>query len=146
MSEGDACPLPTQPSESEEAVIRRMLMGKRIAVVGLSDDPGRPSYGVSKYLQGRGYTILPVNPNCTEVLGERCYASLFEVPGPIDVVDVFRRPLACADVVREAIKVGAKGVWLQSGIRNEEAARLAREAGIDFIQDRCLMVEHMRHR
>ncbi len=124
--------------------IRRMLAGRRIAVVGLSDDPSRPSYGVSGHMLRAGYTILPVNPNCATALAQTCYATLAEVPGPIDVVNVFRRPLACAQVVRDAIAAGAKGVWLQSGIVNAEARQLAADAGLDFVQDRCIMVEQMR--
>ncbi len=122
--------------------IPALLAGRRVAVVGLSDDPSRPSYGVSRYMQGRGYTILPVNPNAATALGQPCYPDLASVPRPIDVVNVFRRPAACADVVRAAIAVGARGVWLQSGIRNDEARRLAAAAGLPFVQDRCIMVEH----
>jgi len=133
-------------AQDEVAAIRRMLAGRRLAVVGLSDEPARPSYGVSAHMQRAGYTILPVNPNCRLALGQPCYATLAEVPGPIDVVNVFRRPLACAQVVRDAIAVGAKGVWLQTGIVNDEAKRLAAEAGIDFVQDRCIMVEQLRQR
>jgi len=142
----DACPLPTQPPDDEAAVIRRMLAGKRIAVVGLSDDPHRPSHDVARYLQSVGKEVIPVNPNHQRVLGLKCYASLEAVPGPIDVVDVFRRPEFCAEVVRSAVAAGAKGVWLQTGIVNEEAERVAAEAGIDFVQDRCIKVEHMFHR
>ena len=131
-------------ANADDAAIDRMLAGRRIAVVGLSDEPARPSYGVSAHMQRAGYTILPVNPNCRLALGQTCYPTLAEVPGPIDVVNVFRRPLACAQVVRDAIAVGAKGVWLQTGILNDEAKRLAAEAGIDFVQDRCIMVEHAR--
>jgi predicted CoA-binding protein len=87
--------------------------------------------------------ILPVNPNHKTVMGLTCYPSLAAVPGPIDVVDVFRRPEFCADVTRDAVEVGAKGVWLQSGIRSAEAREIARKAGIDFVQNRCLKVEHM---
>ena len=139
----DACPLPTQPSDDEASVIRRMLAGKRIAVVGLSDDPNRPSHDVATYLQSAGKEIIPVNPNHRTVLGLKCYPSLEAVPGKIDVVDVFRRPEFCAEVVRSAIDVGAGGVWLQTGITSREAERLAAEAGIDFVQDRCLKVELM---
>jgi len=131
----------------DDAAIGRMLAGRRIAVVGLSDDPARPSFGVSAHMQRAGYTILPVNPNGRMVLGQPCHPTLAAAAaavGPIDVVNVFRRPLACAQVVRDAIAVGAKGVWLQSGIVNDEAERLAAEAGIDFVQDRCIMVEQMR--
>ena len=142
MSE-DACPLPTRPSDDEASVIRRMLAAKRIAVVGLSDDPTRPSHDVARYLQSAGKEIIPVNPNHAKVMGLKCYPSLAAVPGPVEVVDVFRRPEHCADVVRSAVAVGAKGVWLQSGIVSAEAARIAREAGIDFVQDRCMKVDHM---
>src|SRR2546421_8477797 len=139
----DACPLPTRPPEDEAAVIRRMLSGSRVAVVGLSDDPYRPSHDVARYLQSVGKEVIPVNPNHQRVLGLKCYASLEAVPGPIDVVDVFRRPEHCADVVRSAVAVGAGGVWLQSGIVSAEAQRIAREARIDFVQDRCMKVDHM---
>ena len=142
----DACPRPTRPPDDEAAVIRRMLSAKRIAVVGLSDDPYRPSHDVAHYLQSVGKEVIPVNPNHQRVLGLKCYPSLEAVPGPIDVVDVFRRPEFCPQVVRSAVAVGAKGVWLQTGIVNEEAERIAAEAGIDFVQDRCFKVEHMFHR
>lgn len=144
--DGDACRLPTPAPADEGAAIDRMLGGRRVAVVGLSNDPYKASHGVAAYLRSAGYEIIPVNPNHDEVLGERCYPSLRSVPGPIDVVDVFRRPEHCADVVRDAIAVGAKGVWLQQGIESAEAERLAREARIDFVQDRCLKVEHMMRR
>ena len=139
----DACPLPTNPSGRQAEIVRRLLAGKRIAIVGLSDDPSRPSYGVASYLLSVGKEIIPINPNHARVMGLNCYPSLEAVPGPIDVVDVFRRPEHCADVVRSAVAVGAKGVWLQSGIVSAEAERVAREAGIDFVQDRCIKVDHM---
>ncbi len=142
----DACPLPTRPSDNEAAVLGRLLAARRVAVVGLSDDPSRPSHDVARYLQSAGIEVLPVNPNYSTVLGLKCYPSLAEVPGQVDVVDVFRRPEFCADVVRDAIAAGAKGVWLQSGIRSEEAKQLAAGAGIDFVQDRCMKVEHMFRR
>jgi predicted CoA-binding protein len=146
MAIGDACPIPTTPGEEEDAIIRRMLAAKRIAVVGLSGDPGRPSYGVSKYMQDQGYEIVGVNPNCETALGVKCYPSLADVPGHVHIVNVFRRPAACGQVARETIAKGAKGLWLQVGVRNSEAEKLAREFGIDFVQDRCIMVEHLRHR
>jgi len=142
MSE-EACPLPSNPAGGEAATVRRLLAGKRIAVVGLSDDPSRASHGVASYLVSVGKEVIPVNPNLTRVMGLKCYPSLEAIPGQIDVVDVFRRPEHCADVVRSALAVGAKGVWLQSGIVNEEAERIARDAGIDFVQDRCMKVDHM---
>jgi uncharacterized protein len=140
----DACPLPGKADETEEAIIKRLLEARRIAVVGLSDDPNKPSHGVARYLREHGKEIIPINPGHSQIMGLKSYGSLEEVPGTIDLVDVFRRAEYCAEVVRSAIKVGAKGVWLQSGIVNEEAKRLAKEAGIDFIQNRCLMVEHRR--
>jgi hypothetical protein len=139
----DACPLPTDPAARDADAVRRMLAGKRIAVVGLSDDPSRASHGVASYLMSVGKEIIPVNPNHAQVMGLKCYASLAEVPGPIDVVDVFRRPEFCADIARAAVAAGAKGVWLQSGIRSPEAQRIAAEAGIGFVQDRCMKVDHM---
>lgn len=142
MSE-EACPLPTDPAPSEADAVRRMLAGRRIAVVGLSDDPSRASHGVASYLASVGKEIIPVNPNYTRVMGRQSYPSLEAVPGPIDVVDVFRRPEFCADVVRSAVAVGARGVWLQSGIVSDEAERLAREGGIDFVQNRCIKIDHM---
>jgi predicted CoA-binding protein len=139
----DACPLPTNPAAREADAVRRMLAGQRIAVVGLSDDPSRASHGVADYLRSVGKEIIPVNPNHQRVMGLRCYASIEDVPGTIDVVDVFRRPEFCADVARAAVAAGAKGIWLQSGIRSPEAQRIAAEAGIDFVQDRCIKVDHM---
>ena len=139
---GEACPMPSRGEGPDAGAIERMLAAGRIAIVGLSDDPYRASHQIATYLLGEGYAIVPVNPTHATVLGMRCYPSLADVPGEIDVVNVFRRSEFCADVTREAIARGAKGVWLQSGIRNDEARRLAAAAGIDFVQDRCIMVEH----
>lgn len=141
MSDSDACPLPTDPSDTEAAAIGRMLAAKCIAVVGLSDDPTRPSYDVARSLRSAGKEIIPVNPNHKTVMGLTCYPSLAAVPGAIDVVNVFRRPEFCADVAREAAAVGAKGLWLQSGITSDEAREIAGKAGMDFVEDRCLKVE-----
>ena len=138
-----ACPLPSrEPGGGDAGAIARMLAGGRIAVVGLSDDPSRPSYQIASYLIRQGYEVIPVNPTHATVMGMTCYASLCDVPGAVDVVNVFRRPAFCADVTRDAIAIGARGVWLQSGIRNDDARDLAAAAGIDFVQDRCIMVEH----
>ena len=128
------------------AAVDRMLKAKRVAVVGMSDDPTRPSHGIGGYLAAHGYEVIPVNPTHEKVLGRKCYARLSDVPGTIDLVNVFRRSEFCADVTRDAIAAGAKGIWLQSGIRNEEARELAEAAKIDFVQDRCIMVEHMQRR
>ena len=117
---------------------------KTIAIVGASPKPDRPSHGVMRYLMRAGYRCIPVRPrDCDEVLGVPCVTSLAEIDEPIDLVDVFRRPEFCAEVVREAVEVGAKGVWLQSGITSDEARAIAREAGIDYVENRCLKVEHM---
>ncbi|HEY2588792.1 MAG TPA: CoA-binding protein [Tepidisphaeraceae bacterium] len=142
--EGESCRLPAGKGDSEAEVIRRLLAANRIAVVGLSDDPSRPSFRIASYLLSAGKQVIPVNPTHTSVLGLTCYPSLEAVPGPIELVDVFRRPEHCAEVVRSVIAVKARGVWLQSGIVNDEARALAAQAGIDFVQDRCIMVEHMR--
>ncbi|MDB5172768.1 MAG: CoA-binding protein [Phycisphaerales bacterium] len=141
----NTCPLPDRSKGPEDAV-QRMLGARRIAVVGLSDDPSRPSHGVASYLRSAGKEIIPVNPNCTTVMGLKSYASLEEVPGEIDVVDVFRRPEYCSEIVRSAIALGVKGVWLQSGITNPESRQLAANAGIDYVENRCMMVEEMRFR
>jgi predicted CoA-binding protein len=127
---------------AEPEDIEAILGMKRIAVVGLSSDPGRPSYGVASYLKRAGYEIIPVNPSEKEVLGEKAYASLADLPEPPEVVDIFRRPEFVGEVVEDAIRVGAKAVWIQSGIINPEAARRAREAGLHVVMDRCIMVEH----
>ncbi|MEO6434651.1 MAG: CoA-binding protein [Tepidisphaeraceae bacterium] len=142
----ESCPLPSDSPGVEAAAVDRMLKAKRVAIVGMSDDPDRPSHDIGGYLIAHGYEVIPVNPNHQEVLGRKWYASLADVPGTIDMVNVFRRPEFCADVAHQAIAAGAKGVWLQAGIRNEQAQRLAIEAGIDFVQDRCIMVEHMQQR
>jgi predicted CoA-binding protein len=143
---GEACPMPSRTPGSEFDAIGHMLKGKRIAIVGMSDDPDRPSHGVGGYLITHGYDVVPVNPNHQEIMHRKCYAKLSDVPGPIDVVNVFRRPQFCAEVTRDAIAAGAKGVWLQAGIQNSEARKMATEAGIEFIEDRCIMVEHMSRR
>jgi uncharacterized protein len=117
---------------------------KVIAVVGLSSDPMRASFGVSQYMQSRGYRIIPVNPNEETVLGERAYASLAEVPERIDLVDVFRRPEHVPQIVDEAIHLKIPALWLQEGVIHEPAAKKARDAGIVVIMDRCILKEHRR--
>jgi Predicted CoA-binding protein len=126
----------------------RMLLGetRTIAVVGLSSKPDRPSFGVAKYLQEHGYRIVPVNPHETEVLGERAYASLLDIPEDlrIDVVDVFRRAEETPPVAHDAVAIGAKVLWLQDGIVNEDAYRLAAHAGLDVIMGVCIKVTKER--
>jgi predicted CoA-binding protein len=116
---------------------------KTIAVVGLSSNPIRPSYGVSRYMQQHGYRIIPVNPNETEVLGEKAYATLREVPGPLELVDIFRRSEDAGAMVDEAVALGAKAVWLQEGVIDEAAAQRALAAGLLVVMDRCILKEHM---
>ena len=117
---------------------------KTIAVVGLSNRRSRPSYGVSEYMQSNGYRIIPVNPNETEVLGEKAYARLEDVPEKIDIVDVFRRPEYVADIVESAIGVGAKGIWMQDEVRDDKAAAQAKQAGLWVVMDDCILREHQR--
>jgi len=115
-----------------------------VAVVGLSPKPDRPSYIVASYLKENGYKIIPVNPVAEEVLGEICYPDLSSIPEPVDVVDIFRRSEKVPPIVEEAIKIGAKAVWMQEGIINEEAASRARQAGLMVVMDRCMLKEHKR--
>jgi predicted CoA-binding protein len=127
-------------------IIKNILEeSKTVAVVGLSPREERDSHRVAKYLQRQGYRIIPVNPNAEEVLGERSYPDLSSVPEPIDIVDVFRRSEVVPDIVEEAIKVGVKTVWMQMGVIHEEAAARAREAGLQVVMDRCMMIEHRRY-
>jgi predicted CoA-binding protein len=117
---------------------------RTIAVVGLSGNPMRVSNGVSAYMQRSGYRIIPVNPQETEVLGERSYARLEDVPDKIDIVNVFRRPEFTPEIVESAIKVGAKTVWMQEGVVNDAAAARAREAGLEVVMDKCILKEHRK--
>lgn len=124
--------------------IRRLLTGARtIAIVGASDRPSRPSYGVMKFLQDRGYRTLPVNPQITgeHVLGEFVWRELAQIGIPIDIVDIFRRPEAALEAVEQAIFVRAKAVWMQIGVVNEEAAKQAEAAGLEVVMDRCPKIE-----
>lgn len=118
---------------------------KKIAVVGLSSDPGRASYGVSRYMQNSGYEITPVNPNEVKVLGAAAYASLDDVPGPMEIVDIFRRPEFVPDVVESAIRRKAKVIWMQQGVIHEAAAQRARAAGLEVVMDLCILQEHMKY-
>jgi predicted CoA-binding protein len=115
---------------------------KTIAVVGLSGSPWRASYGVSEYMQSQGYRIIPVNPKESEVLGEKAYATLEEIPFPVDLVNVFRQSQYVPEIVDSAIRIGAKGVWMQQDVIHEEAAEKARAAGLDVVMDRCIMQDH----
>jgi predicted CoA-binding protein len=116
---------------------------KTIAVVGLSSSPYRASHGVSRYMQANGYRIIPVNPHESEVLGETAYSSLDDVPGPFEIVDIFRRPEHVPDIVEAAIRKGAKVIWMQESVIHEAAADRARQAGLEVVMDRCILKEHM---
>jgi predicted CoA-binding protein len=130
---------------SDEEIRQLLSESKTIAVVGLSAKAWRPSHGVSEYMQSRGYRIIPVNPNLTEALGEKAYARLEDVPGPVDIVNIFRRPEAVEPIVDAAIKMGARMVWMQEGVIHRQAAEKARAAGLGVVMDRCILKEHRRH-
>jgi hypothetical protein len=136
--------LPDGIKAATDPILEILKNYKTIAVVGLSSNPARPSYGVTEYMQSAGYRIIPVNPNETEVLGEKSYARLEDVPGKIEIVDVFRRAEDVPPVVESAIRVGAKVVWMQLGIENADAAERARAAGLIVVEDACVLVEHRR--
>jgi uncharacterized protein len=126
------------------AIPELLRKSKTIAVVGLSSKKFRPSYGVAEYMQAHGYRVIPVNPNESEVLGEKSYSSLEEVPEHIDVVDIFRRSEFVGPLVDSAIRIGANAVWMQEGVVHEDGAQKAREAGLAVVMDRCILKEHMR--
>jgi len=117
---------------------------RTIAVVGLSSKRFRPSFGVAEYMQSSGYRIIPVNPFETEVLGEKTYPELDRVPGTVDIVDIFRRSEFVPEIVEAAIRIGARGIWMQEGVVHEEAAAKARAAGLEVVMDRCILKEHRR--
>ncbi|GAW67180.1 coA-binding protein [Geoanaerobacter pelophilus] len=117
---------------------------RTVAVVGLSPDAGKPSHEVAHYLKKAGYRIIPVNPACQEVLGERCYPTLADIPGEIEIVDVFRRSEFLPEIVEQAIAKGAKVVWMQEGVVNEAAARTAMDAGLEVVMNRCMLKEHVK--
>lgn len=131
---------------AEDAEARRLLERYRVvAVVGLSKDPGKPSHAVAGYLQAHGYRVLPVNPTITgEVLGEPVYPSLRDIPVPVELVDIFRPPPAVPAIVEDAIAIGAKAIWMQTGIVHQAAAKQARRAGLAVVMDACMMQAHRR--
>lgn len=131
----------------EDRVLELLRKAKTIAVIGLSDDPYKPSYGVSEYLQSSGYRVVPINPKLGEVLGERAYPSLSEAAKveKIDLVDVFRRPEAVPEIVDEVLALKIPALWLQESVVHEEAARKARLAGVLVVMDKCILKEHSRY-
>jgi predicted CoA-binding protein len=136
--------LPDGISPTADPILEILKAYKTMAVVGLSSNPSRASYGVTEYMQSAGYRIIPVNPNETMVLGEKSYARLEDVPEKTEIVDVFRRAEDVPPVVESAIKIGAKVLWMQLGIENAEAGELARAAGLIVVEDACILVEHRR--
>lgn len=127
------------------AELRRILKTNHtIAVVGLSADWYRPSYFAAKYMQEHGFRIIPVNPKYDEILGEKCYPTLKAIPEQVDIVDVFRKPDDCVPIAQDAIAIGAKVLWLQLGVVNDEAARIAEAGGLEVVMDRCVKIEYAR--
>lgn len=127
---------------STDPIAELLKTARTIAVVGLSDNPMKPSYGVSQYMQSHGYKIIPVNPQVDEALGEKSYASLLDIPEKIDIVDVFRRPEAVPEIVDQAIQLKVPVIWLQETVVHEAAAAKARAAGIFVVMDKCILKEH----
>lgn len=130
---------------NEPEVIREMFALKTIAVVGLSDNPDKPSHYVSRYMQEHGYRIFPVNPAIATVLGQKCYPSLSDLPVQPDIVNVFRLPSFIPAIVDEMLRLGLKNLWIQQGIVNRQAAAKAEESEIKVVMDRCIMIEHRRY-
>jgi predicted CoA-binding protein len=127
------------------AELRRILKNNHtIAIVGLSADWYRPSYFAAKYMQEHGFRIIPVNPKYDEILGEKCYPNLKAIPDAVDIVDVFRKPEDCVPIAQDAVAIGAKVFWMQLGVINEEAARVAEAGGLEVVMDRCVKIEYAR--
>ena len=133
------------PYQDPRTILATLRGARTVAIVGLSKDPLRPSSFIGYYLKRHGYKIVPVNPRESEILGEKSYPSLQDIPFPVDVVDVFRRPDAVPDIARGAVAIGAKALWLQFGVVSPEGARIAEEGGLAVVMDRCMKVEHARH-
>ncbi len=130
------------PVEELKQIFRQY---QTIAVVGLSPKTDRPSHRVAAYLQQAGYRIIPVNPGQNEILGQTCYPNLGAIPEPVEIVDIFRRADQVEPIVRDAVAIGARVVWMQQGIVNQAAARIAEQAGLTVIMDRCMKVDHMQY-
>ena len=132
------------PSATGDPIAEILKSSQTIAVVGLSNRKFRPSYGVAEYLKSAGYRIIPVNPNETEILGEKCYARLEDIPEKVDIVDIFRRSEFVPEIMDSAISIGAHAVWMQEGVVNPEAAEKARRAGLFVAMDLCMLKEHAK--
>ncbi len=137
------CELPLTNALDEE-VARILRQARTVAVVGFSPKPERDSHRVALYLKEQGYVVFPVNPACSEALGGPCHPDLASVPGPVDVVDIFRKPEAIPELVDQAIAIGARCVWMQLGLAHNEAADKARAAGLDVVMNKCILREHKR--
>jgi uncharacterized protein len=133
------------PYQDPQAIQRVLHTARTIAIVGLSPNELRASYFVGYYLKRHGYRVIPVNPRESEILGEKCYASLLDIPGPVDVVDVFRAPDALPEIARQAVTIHAGALWCQFGVINAEGAQIAEDGGVPVIMDRCLKIEHARY-
>jgi uncharacterized protein len=133
------------PYQDPQAIQRVLHTARTIAIVGLSPNELRASYFVGYYLKRHGYRVIPVNPRESEILGETCYASLLDIPGPVDVVDVFRAPDALPEIARQAVTIRAGALWCQFGVINAEGAQIAEDGGVPVIMDRCLKIEHARY-
>jgi predicted CoA-binding protein len=143
-SSADAQPNHRATLEAGDPVSQILKTSKTIAVVGLSNKHYRPSYGVSEYMQSAGYRIIPVNPGQAQVLGEKSYAKLEDIPEPVDIVNIFRRSEFVPEIVEAAIRIGARAVWMQEGVIHSEAAERARAAGLFVIMDACILKEHIK--
>lgn len=132
------------PGDAKDPITEILKTSRTIAVVGLSSRKFRPSYGVSQYMQAAGYRIIPVNPGEAEVLGEKAYARIDDIPEKVDIVNIFRRPEYVPVIVDSAIKIGARAIWMQEGVTHDEAAERARRAGLLVVQDSCILKEHAK--
>jgi len=137
-----SAPEPEMPSS--DSIYDALKSSHSIAVVGLSSRKFRPSYGVAQYMQSVGYRIIPVNPEESEILGEKCYATLEQIPEKVDIVDIFRRSEFVPEVVDSAIRIGANCIWMQEGVIHQEAAEKARRAGLFVVMDSCILKDHAR--
>ena len=145
MAEKQSCEFP-QSNPTEDDIRHILEQYNTVAIVGLSDQPERDSYGVAKYLKEHGYTVIPVNPTKSEILGEKSYPDLASIPQPVDIVDIFRKVDAIPGIVDDAIEIKAKVVWMQLGLAHNESAQKAREAGLSVVQSKCMKVEHAKRR
>jgi predicted CoA-binding protein len=139
----ESCEFP-ESNPPDEAIRKILAENKTVAIVGLSDKPERDSFRVAQYLKEHGYTVIPVNPTRTEILGEKSYPDLASIGSPVDIVDIFRNTEAIPGIVDEAISIGARVVWMQLGLAHNESARKAAAAGLEVVQSKCIKIEHQK--